>query len=221
MDIFYCGYCNISLVVLQTIYWLLWTWQGLTQNNAESGDNKNVKSESSKSSSGSGGGGGGGGGSSNNSRVREPPDRDSGPPPKRPRPVVAVPSPSPAQTTANNRSSSSVHHHSSSYNNDDDDIQEVVPVKAEPRDTPSAPVTAMAPVDAAGAAYQDTEQGAGSGQQLALDDQYQDDSYDYGDYGEGYDDGSGMIDPNTGLPIASGADGNKGKTRHFLIYFVW
>jgi hypothetical protein len=75
----------------------------------------------------------------------------------------------------------------------------------------------MAPVDSSGAAaYQDSDQGAGSGQQLALDDQYQDDSYDYGDYGEAYDDGSGMIDPNTGMPIASGADGNKGKALKHL-----
>ena len=87
-------------------------------------------------------------------------------------------------------------------------------MKAEPRDPAPASVTAMAPVeDDAAAAYQDADQGAAAagGQQLALDDQYQDDSYDYGDYGEGYDDGSGMIDPNTGMPMAGGADGNKGK----------
>jgi hypothetical protein len=161
--------------------------------------------------------------------VREPPDRsDSGAPPsKRPRPAVA-PAPSPVQIT-NNRSS----HHGGgggggggggSYSNDDDDIQEVVPVKAEPRDATPASVTAMAPVDAS-AAYQDTDQGSASGQQLALDDQYQDDSYDYGDYGEGYDDGSGMIDPNTGMPIAGGADGNKGRGKLFIFVYdgkcVW
>ena len=33
---------------------------------------------------------------------------------------------------------------------------------------------------------------------MALEEQY-DESYDYGQYGESYDDGSGMIDPNTGL----------------------
>merc|ERR1719391_1483554 len=57
--------------------------------------------------------------------------------------------------------------------------------------------------------YQDSslvEQGQG---QVALEESYQDDSYDYGNYEEGYDDGSGMIDPNTGMPIAAGADGNK------------
>merc|ERR1711874_190289 len=50
---------------------------------------------------------------------------------------------------------------------------------------------------------------------VALDDTYGDDSYDYGEYGDdsmgAYDDTGGMIDPNTGLPIAGagGADGNK------------
>jgi len=184
--------------------------KGLTQNNSESSD-KPVKSESSKSSSS-----GGGGSSSGASRVREPPDRgDSGPPPpKRSRPAIA-PAPSPIQITNNRGGGGGGSHHGSGgggsrYSNDDDDIQEVVPVKAEPRD-PAAPpsVTAMAPVEDTSAAYQDTDQGTAGGQQLALDDQYQDDSYDYGDYGEGYDDGGGMIDPNTGMPIASGADGNK------------
>jgi len=47
---------------------------------------------------------------------------------------------------------------------------------------------------------------------VALDDSYADESYDYGQYGDGgYDDGSGMIDPNTGMPMqGAGADGNKG-----------
>ena len=58
------------------------------------------------------------------------------------------------------------------------------------------------------------DQGAGA---VALDDTYADENYDYGAYGEaGYDDGSGMIDPNTGLPLA-GADGNKGE--HLLSIF--
>ncbi len=182
--------------------------QGLTQNNSESSD-KPVKSESSKPSSSSGGGVGSG-----TSRVREPPDRgEPGPPPKRPRPA-APPAPSPVQITNNRRGGGGSHHGGGGdggrYSNDDDDIQEVVPVKAEPRDPAPASVTAMAPVEEDAAA---TYQGAAAagGQQLALDDQYQDDSYDYGDYGEGYDDGSGMIDPNTGMPMAGGADGNKGK----------
>ena len=46
---------------------------------------------------------------------------------------------------------------------------------------------------------------------VALEDTYQDEGYDYG----AYDDGT--IDPNTGMPYATGADGNKGK-KHLLNY---
>jgi len=114
---------------------------------------------------------------SNSNRNREPPEREPGPPPKRARPVPSAPS-TPAPT--NNRPSS--------Y--EDDDIQEVVPVKSEPRDvtTPSTAMTTSSNND-----YQDSslvEPGQG---QVALEDSYQDDSYDYGNYEEGYDDGSGMI----------------------------
>ncbi|XP_023320039.1 protein tramtrack, beta isoform isoform X34 [Eurytemora carolleeae] len=137
---------------------------------------------------------------SNSNRNREPPEREPGPPPKRARPVPSAPS-TPAPT--NNRPSS--------Y--EDDDIQEVVPVKSEPRDvtTPSTAMTTSSNND-----YQDSslvEPGQG---QVALEDSYQDDSYDYGNYEEGYDDGSGMIDPNTGMPIAAGADGNKGHLRNMM-----
>ena len=118
-------------------------------------------------------------------RPRDPPDRDtSAPPMKRPRPTVIPPSPMPA---TNNR-------HSSSYklDHDEDDIQEVTPVKSEPRD-PVPSNTAVAPVDTS---YEDSrgDQSGSGGGQLALDENYQDDSYDYGgDYGEGYDDNSGII----------------------------
>ena len=45
---------------------------------------------------------------------------------------------------------------------------------------------------------------------VALDDTYAEESYDYGQY----EDGSGMIDPNSDMPLAgAGADGNKGKER--------
>jgi len=86
------------------------------------------------------------------------------------------------------------------YQQDDDDIQEVQPiVKSEPVAAP--------------AESQQYAPAAQQSQQVALeDDAYADESYDYGEYGDGgYDDGSGMIDPNTGLPIqgAGGADGNK------------
>jgi hypothetical protein len=88
------------------------------------------------------------------------------------------------QAASNNR-------HSSSYKQDhveeeEDDIQEVMPVKSEPRD-PVPSNTAVAAVDTS---YRDA---AGAGGQVALEDEYQDDSYDYGEYGEGYEDSSGMI----------------------------
>ena len=82
---------------------------------------------------------------------------------------------------------------------DDDDIQEVVPVKSEPAGLENSGYS--------------VGEGGGGGQQgtVALEDTYNEESYDYGQYGEGgYDDGSGMIDPNTGMPLV-GADGNKGK----------
>jgi len=118
------------------------------------------------------------------SRPPAPPERDPVPPPKRPRPAP------PPQ----------------SYHQDDDDIQEVQPiVKSEPVSAPAEVVPQQQQYATAGQQSQ---------QQVALeDDAYADESYDYGEYGDGgYDDGSGMIDPNTGLPIqgAGGADGNKG-----------
>jgi len=155
--------------------------KGLTQNNAESGDKS--KSEPNKSSTAN--------------RNREPPERDPGPPPKRPRPVVPTTPSTPAVQTNNSRTTA---------NYDDDDIQEVVPVKSEPREatTPSTAMTTANQNDYQDSSLVETGQG-----QVALEESYQDDSYDYGNYEEGYDDGSGMIDPNTGMPIAAGADGNK------------
>ncbi|XP_023339259.1 protein tramtrack, beta isoform isoform X36 [Eurytemora carolleeae] len=104
-----------------------------------------------------------------------PSERDSGPPPKRPRPTP------PTQITPP----------------DDDDIQEVVPVKSEPRDS-------SAVISTPGDMYQPSS----NQQSLALteeDDYGQDESYDdYGQYGDGSYDGQ-MMDPS----MAGGADGNK------------
>merc|ERR1712025_1185676 len=135
---------------------------------------------------GSNNGGGGGGGERTKSEPKHVPIRprepqgSSEPPVKRSRPSVPTPAPS-----------------SSSYQSyQDDDIQEVVPVKSEPGTVSSQ---SAGHYEAAG--QQEN--------QVALEEQY-DESYDYGQYGEGgYDDGSGMIDPNTGMPLQT-ADGNKG-----------
>jgi len=137
-------------------------------------------------------------------RPREPPERDPIPPPKRPRPspIPQVPA------------------RQSYQPEEEDDIQEVVPVKSEPRDT-FAPTQqqqpsmshSIAPVAEPQPMYQQQDQGMQEQDQgtVALEDTYGDESYDYGQYGEGaYDDGSGMIDPNTGMPlVGAGADGNK------------
>jgi len=118
------------------------------------------------------------------------------PPPKRPRPSGAGVLPSGPTY----------------HQEEDDDIQEVQPVvKSEP----------VAPIVEQQAAQYAAEQQQGT---VALDDTYADESYDYGEYGDGgYDDGSGMIDPNTGLPMqgAGGADGNKGlESTVRSLYFV-
>jgi len=90
-------------------------------------------------------------------------------------------------------SSASFHHQ------DDDEIQEVVPVKSEPAGADNSGYVA--------------DEGGQQGT-VALEDAYNEEGYDYGQYGEGgYDDGSGMIDPNTGMPL-EGADGNKGLDDH-------
>jgi len=169
--------------------------KGLTQNNADSGDK--TKNDSAKSSN-----------SNSSSRSREPPEREpGGPPPKRARPVPSTPTSTPVQTNSRPPAAAVAAPTNTASNYEDDDIQEVFPVKSEPREanTPSTAMTTSNQND-----YQDSsivESGQG---QVALEESYQDDSYDYGNYEEGYDDGSGMIDPNTGMPIAAGADGNKG-----------
>jgi len=154
--------------------------KGLTQNNSDSSSDSKPKAEPKQSA-----------------RSRDPPERESsGPPPKRPRPVAAPapPPPSARQSTF-----------------EDDDIQEVVPVKSEPREPVTPSSTALTSTSQS-EYHQDNnivvDQAEGA---VALEESYQDESYDYGNYEEGYDDGSGgMIDPNTGMPLAAGADGNKG-----------
>jgi len=171
--------------------------KGLTQNNSSDSSSKETKSDPPRPAP---------------PRARSPPSqRDPGPPPKRPRPT---PPPPPAPSHHNNSARQSY------GQEDDDDIQEVVPVKSEPRDPPPTSTSMSSSVEDnhavqqyGGPATPMAPPGAGT---VALDDTYgQDDSYDYGQYGDdsmsGYDDAGGMIDPNTGMPIAGagGADGNK------------
>jgi len=120
-------------------------------------------------------------------REPPPPERDAVPPSKKPRPAPIVPKPTAVSSFAPPPPPAAY---------DDDDIQEVVPVKSEPRDPAPAPPT-----------QQQYEEGSAHGGTVALD--------DYGDYGEAaYDDGQfgeegydSYYDPSTGQPV--GGDGNK------------
>jgi len=107
-------------------------------------------------------------------RPREPPERDPILPPKRPRPLPPNP------TSQMSEQSQSFHQ--------DDDIQEVVPVKSEPRDPVSQQVDQQVYHQSQGQDIID-EHHQGT---VALEDNYGDEGYDYGQYEEGYDDGTGM-----------------------------
>jgi len=134
-----------------------------------------------------------------------PPDRETHPPPKRPRPA------DPLRNNINNIPSQISHSQAA----DDDDIQEVVPVKSEPRDPvplPPSPMVSSTPIYHAPSPVISTPQPSHS---LApVDDQtlaYQDESYeDYGQYetDQSYD--GSMVD--AGMMPQAGVDGNKGPT---------
>jgi len=121
-------------------------------------------------------------------RPRDVPDPIAPPPPKRPRPPAPAPHLSgPGQ----------------GFRGEDDDIQEVVPVKSEPRDPVPLPV---APVEQPQVYHHNTQEQVMDDQGTVALDDYADETYDYGQY-EGYDDGTGMID-TSGMAMG-GADGNK------------
>ena len=132
---------------------------------------------------------------------RDVSDRDSAviPPPKRPRPVNL-----PSEGT-NNASIKRT-----SYQTQvDDDIQEVVPVKTEPREPP--PMTQQVGHHNNQVIYSDQGMGEDHTQQgtVALDESYADESYEYEQYTDSYVDGAGMLDQNSTTDM--GTDGNKGK----------
>jgi len=162
--------------------------KGLTQNNSEASTKTAPKQDQSK-----------------HGVIRnDQPERDAlgrPPPPKRPRPVSTNPNVSNQTSTQG----------TGYQTHDDDDIQEVVPVKSEPRDPPQPLIPDMRQQ----AVYQEEQdmQGVQDQGTVALGDTYGDgdESYDYGQYG--YDDGSGLMDPNSGMAMAVGGDGNKGDIR--------
>jgi len=133
-------------------------------------------------------------------RPREPPERDPLPPPqpKRPRPP-----PIPTHQVAN-----PVKTYQPQY---DDDIQEVVPVKSEPREPPPPQISHLESHTEYSNHEQDliqdhamvdnVDHGA-----VALDQSYaEDESYSYEEYGESFDNSSMM---NSSIGTA-GTDGNK------------
>jgi len=159
--------------------------KGLTQNNSEASSKVAPKQDSHKQSV----------------LLRDPPESDipAGiPPSKRPRQVT---------NTQNIVSQAPLQRPSYHAQEEEDDIQEVVPVKSEPRDPP--PPQQVAPDERQRVAYQEDHGMMGGHDQgtVALEDAYGDESYDYGQYGEGYDDGSSLMDPNSSM--AMGGDGNK------------
>lgn len=120
------------------------------------------------------------------------PPADSAPPPKRPRPSAPAPSLSTSSFTQQQPTGNS---------EEDDDIQEVVPVKSEPRDLVTSGSTAAASAVGGGVAA-GTDAYANA---LATeDDGAYDESYeDYGQYDQSYD--GTLADPNMST------DGNKGQ----------
>jgi len=105
-------------------------------------------------------------------KQRSPPPRDPVPPPKRPRPAPPPPT----------RTQPQVFRSQEQRDDEVQEVQEVQTVKAEPREQQ---------------VYQENQESA-----VAIEDTYQEDYGDYGQYEGQYED----IDPNTGLPLA---DGNK------------
>eukprot|EP00092_Neocalanus_flemingeri_P013082 GFUD01014097.1.p1 GENE.GFUD01014097.1~~GFUD01014097.1.p1 ORF type:complete len:352 (-),score=72.11 GFUD01014097.1:39-1094(-) len=129
--------------------------------------------------------------------ISHPPDREPIPPPKRPRHTPAVQVPGDNHTI------------------DDDEIQEVVPVKSEPRDPPPltqplppAPQTMFSP--------QPKQSHTTHSLAPADDDQalaYPDDSYeDYGQYGDEQEYQGGGLAGMSGMahPVATGVEGTEG-----------
>jgi len=128
--------------------------------------------------------------------ISQPPDREPPPPPKRSRPLPTAAIPTNHHTVA------------------DDDIQEVVPVKSEPRDLPPPPTQSLPPPPPQPMFSQQPQQSHTLAQ--PDDDQalaYPDDSYeDYGQYGDEQDYQGGLAGMS-GMgnhPVATGVDGTEG-----------
>jgi len=193
LDFMYMGEVNVAQEELNSFLAVAEDLRvkGLTQGNAESNDKP--KSES-------------------KSRARDSTPSDSGPPPKKSRPSNQARSMAPPALAIPITPSTAA---SASTTNDDDDIQEVVPVKSEPSANSSASSAENSAIQQHHANDNEFEEEATMiDPDAAMDDSYAEDNYgDYGSYEESYDE-SGMMDPNTGMPLATGADGNKEEDRY-------
>jgi hypothetical protein len=187
LDFMYMGEVNVAQDELNSFLAVAEDLRvkGLTQGNSESSNSK-TKSES------------------KSSRVRDSSLQDSSQPPtkkSRPSNAPSVNSQTPRQISKSPIAKSPMH--------DDDDIQEVVPVKSEPNlSNISGENSRGLPTVDPGNDFDDSSMFDPN--TVSLDDSYAEDNYDYGAYEEGYDDNSALMDPNTGMPLAAGADGNKG-----------
>jgi len=186
LDFMYMGEVNVAQDELNSFLAVAEDLRvkGLTQGNSESSNSK-TKSES------------------KSSRVRDSSLQDSSQPPtkkSRPSNAPSVNSQTPRQISKSPIAKSPMH--------DDDDIQEVVPVKSEPNlSNISGENSRGLPTVDPGNDFDDSSMIDPN--TVSLDDSYAEDNYDYGAYEEGYDDNSALMDPNTGMPLAAGADGNK------------
>jgi len=196
LDFMYMGEVNVAQEELNSFLAVAEDLRvkGLTQGNAESNDKP--KSES-------------------KSRARDSTPSDSGPPPKKSRPSNQARSMAPPALAIPITPSTAA---SASTTNDDDDIQEVVPVKSEPSANSSASSAENSAIQQHHANDNEFEEEATMiDPDAAMDDSYAEDNYgDYGSYEESYDE-SGMMDPNTGMPLATGADGNKDNLLQMLV----
>jgi len=187
LDFMYMGEVNVAQDELNSFLAVAEDLRvkGLTQGNSESSNSK-TKSES------------------KSSRVRDPSSQDSSQPPTK----KSRPSNAPSVNSQTPRQISKSPTIAKSPMPDDDDIQEVVPVKSEPN------ISNISGENSRGLPSVDPSNDFDDSSMIdpntvSLDDTYADDNYDYGTYEEGYDDNSTMMDPNTGMPLAAGADGNK------------
>jgi BTB/POZ domain len=138
---------------------------------------------------------------SGSQKASRPPDPTGGqPPPKRPRPSVP-----PTASYSSSRTDGG----GGSGDDADDDIQEVVPVKSEPREAAAVTAAVAGPVSAATAADNSYSNALVSEEGEAYDESYE----DYGQYEQSFGGGEGGSESAL---VDLGPDGSKGKDSSLL-----